>query len=136
MSDSMYNKPHPHPLAPIEMTSPGVPFVAKSHPPTNLFTQNRICLANEKLSSLHSVTAIAKMRNQNSRTKIAIANSVVRKATAEDLQLVLREVRDLVVVCALLGVSKGHDACDLVLDCRGQIFDGAVDDGGALAAVR
>lgn len=75
------------------------------------------------------------MRNQNSRTKVAIANSVVRKATAEDLQLVLGEVRDLVVIGALLGVAEGHNACDLVLDCRGQIFDGAVDDGGALAVL-
>jgi hypothetical protein len=91
-------------------------------------------LANEKLSRLARIPPIAQMRNKHRTSKIPIADSIPRKrAPAEDLDLILREVGDLAIVAAVLGIAKGHDTLDLVLHGRIQVFDGTVSNGGSLA---
>jgi len=73
------------------------------------------------------------MRRQHSPRQISIAYRVANNTTAEDSDLVARKIRNLLVVAAGLGVAKSNDAGDLVLDSGGEVFDGAVGDGGALA---
>lgn len=72
------------------------------------------------------------MGKQDSRSKVTVTDSVADKATAEDLELVLGEVGDLLVVTAGLCVTKGNDTGNLVLDSGREVFNGTVVDSSTL----
>lgn len=73
------------------------------------------------------------MRKQDSCSKVTVTDSVADSTTAEDLELVLGEVGDLLVVTASLCVAKGDDTGNLVLDSGGEILNGTVVDCCTLA---
>jgi hypothetical protein len=101
----------------------------------SLSATNRVDLSNQELASLLRVTAIAEMRKQDSRCEVTVTNGVANGPTAKDLELVTGEVGDLLVVTASLGVAKGNNTSDLVLDTGGKILDSTVVDGCTLTVV-
>jgi len=75
------------------------------------------------------------MRKQNSPCEVTVTNRVTNEPTAKDLELVAGEVGDLLVVTAVLGVAKGNDTSDLVLDTGRKILDSTVIDCCTLTVV-
>jgi hypothetical protein len=75
------------------------------------------------------------MRSKDSPSKVAKTNSVGIGESTEESNLIAREVGNLIVVRALLSVTKEHDTSDLVLHSRRKILDSSVIHGRALAVM-
>jgi hypothetical protein len=75
-----------------------------------------IDLINQKASCFLHIFCIAQMRSQNSCSKDPITYSVADVIATKDLELVLGEVRDLLVVDTSLCVTECDNPGNLILD--------------------
>jgi hypothetical protein len=72
------------------------------------------------------------MRRKNSSSKNAIADSIARQRSTDDLSLLRVEVGDLATIDTILSITEHEDTGDTVLLGLGEVFDDAVVDGRAL----
>ena len=75
------------------------------------------------------------MGKQDSCRKVAVTDRVANSSATEDLKLVLREARNLLVISASLSITKGNDTSDLIFDSIREVLDGTVVDGCTLTIV-
>lgn len=96
-------------------------------PSTSLSSQSSV----DKSKGLGHAALVVEVRGENGQ--LTKANEVT--GVANDESLGLGEVGDTTAVLETLGVAVSHGGDDLVLDRLGHVFDGAVDEGCALAVL-